>query len=67
METVLKYDENNRYHRFLKTLMIVILSLILFVELWWIFSLLADTNVLPTPIETWDALIQFINNGYARA
>lgn len=65
MEFNIKYDENNRYHRLLKTIMIVCLSLIMFIELWWIFSLLADTNVLPTPYETWDALIQFINQGYA--
>jgi len=61
-----KYDENNKYHRFGKTVMIVILSLIMFVELWWILSLLANTNVFPTPAETFDALIEFFENGYSR-
>ena len=60
-----KFDENNKYHRFGRTVLIVILSLIMFVELWWILSILANTNVFPTPAETLEALIEFLENGYS--
>ena len=60
------YDENNKFHRFGKNCLIVVLSLIMFVEVWWILSLLSNTNVFPNPAETFDALIDFINNGYSR-
>ncbi|MBR4685748.1 MAG: ABC transporter permease [Candidatus Methanomethylophilaceae archaeon] len=60
-----KYDDNNKYHRFGKTVMIVALSLIMFVEIWWILSLISNTNVFPTPAETAGAFVDFINNGYS--
>jgi NitT/TauT family transport system permease protein len=60
-----KYDENNKYHRFGKTCMIIFLSLIMFVEIWWLLSIAANTNVFPTPAETFDAFIEFFENGYS--
>ena len=35
-----------------------------FVIVWWVVSIIADSRVLPTPAETFDALIDFINDGY---
>ncbi len=58
-----KYDENNKYHRFGKTLGITFISLILLLEAWWIASLLANSSFLPTPLETWDALVSLYTIG----
>ena len=59
-----KYDENNKYHRLGRDIIIIILSLTMFVILWWVIAIMADTTVIPTPIKTWDALCTFITDGY---
>ncbi len=59
-----KYDENNVHHRFAKNLGIVVISLTIFVIIWWVVSLIADSRVLPTPVKTFDALADFIEDGY---
>ena len=35
---ILKYDEHNKYHRFMRTALITVVSLIAFVCLWWVVS-----------------------------
>jgi NitT/TauT family transport system permease protein len=37
--------------------------MVLFVEIWWVLSILANTPAVPSPLETWNALIDLINNG----
>ena len=59
-----KYDENNKYHRLGKNVVIVILSLTMFVMAWWVVAIIADTAVIPTPAKTWEALCSFITDGY---
>lgn len=58
------YDENNKYHRFMKSAAVVVISLVVFVVVWWFISIIADTRVLPTPAETFEALLDFIDDGY---
>lgn len=44
--------------------MITVVSLVLFVIVWWIIALLSNSSVLPTPAETYDGLKMFFSNGY---
>lgn len=57
------YDPNNRHHRWFRTAVIAITSLVCFVFAWWDVALLANSTAIPTPIETWDALVDFVLNG----
>ncbi len=57
------YDENNRYHRWFRTTVIAITSLVCFVFAWWDVSLLLNSTAIPTPLETWDALVDLVVNG----
>ena len=65
MTTILNwtYDENNRYHRWFRTTVIAITSLVCFVFAWWDVSLLLNSTAIPTPLETWNALVDLVVNG----
>ena len=65
MTTILNwtYDENNRYHRWFRTTVIAIVSLVCFIFAWWDISVLAGSVAIPTPLETWEALVDLVNNG----
>lgn len=65
MATILNwtYDENNRYHRWFRTTVIAITSLVCFVFAWWDVSLLLNSTAIPTPLETWNALVDLVVNG----
>lgn len=58
-----KYDKHNKYHRFTRTALITVVSLVAFVIVWWEISILADTPAIPTPVQTLNALIDLIQNG----
>lgn len=58
-----KYDKHNKYHRFTRTALITVVSLVAFVIVWWEISILAHTPAIPTPVQTLDALIDLIQNG----
>ena len=62
-KTALKYDKNNRYHRFLRVAFISVCSLIIFILVWWNISLLARTAAIPTPWKTWDAFVYLFTHG----
>ena len=59
----IKYDENNKYHRFARTVLISIISLLVFITVWWVVSVIADAPSIPSPMKTWDALLNIIDNG----
>ncbi|MBQ8179874.1 MAG: ABC transporter permease [Candidatus Methanomethylophilaceae archaeon] len=59
-----RYDDNNKYHRFGRYALVTAMSLVAFVLVWWVVSIIADTNVLPTPLETVNALVDFFEDGY---
>ena len=63
MTALFKYDENNKIQRWIRSILIVIASLTIFVAIWWFLSLTLNFNTVPTPGETFDALISFIQNG----
>lgn len=57
------YDPHNRWHRLLRKLLITVISLVIFVEVWWVLAIVAHSNAVPTPLETWDALVNLIRHG----
>ncbi len=57
------YDAHNRNHRLVRRILIVIASLILFVEAWWVISIVANVSTIPNPEDTWSALIDFAKHG----
>ena len=59
----IKYDENNRNHRLLRTLVITVISLTLFILVWWIVAIVTTTSAIPTPLQTWNALVDLYVNG----
>ena len=59
----INYDENNRYHRFARTAVITVISLVIFILAWWAISIIAQTSAVPTPLQTWNALVDLYLNG----
>lgn len=59
----MNYDKHNKYHRFARSLIIAAISLTMFLWTWYMVSILSNSIAIPTPIETFDALVNFINNG----
>ena len=57
------YDRHNKYHRMVRQTLIVIVALIIFIEAWWVLSIIAHSETIPNPAETWDALTDLIKNG----
>lgn len=58
-----KYDRHNKYHRLLRNVIVVICSLVIFVEAWWVLSIIANVSTVPNPAQTWDALVDLAKNG----
>ncbi|MCL2032571.1 MAG: ABC transporter permease [Methanomassiliicoccaceae archaeon] len=59
----IKYDENNKYHRFARTVLIAVISLSIFIFTWWAISVITKSTAIPTPLETWNALVDLYLNG----
>jgi len=59
----IKYDENNKRHRFARTVVITVISLSLFILIWWIASVVSNNTAIPTPLQTWEALVDLYRNG----
>ncbi len=62
---MLTYDKNNKWHRRIRLGIIIILSLIIFLLVWWDLSLISGTAAVSTPMATWDALVNLFANGDA--
>jgi NitT/TauT family transport system permease protein len=58
-----KFDEHNKYHRFARTLIITVISLTVFVLIWWGISIVAKNAAIPDPWSTFDALWDLILHG----
>ena len=63
IKSALKYDKNNRYHRWIRQILIIAASLTVFVLLWWNISLILHTAAIPTPWKVWDAFINLFTHG----
>jgi NitT/TauT family transport system permease protein len=60
---VLKYDENNPLHHFLRSAGIATVSILTLLLVWWFVSLALRNPALPTPIEVFEALIYLFTVG----
>lgn len=58
-----KYDEHNKYHRWLRSGIIVVISLTLFVLLWWVIAKMRIFETIPLPQDTFVALYSLIVDG----
>lgn len=58
-----KYDKHNKYHRAVRTLLLIIISLAVFLWLWWLVATLYNDPVVPTPGDTFAALGDLIDHG----
>lgn len=57
------YDKHNKYHRFARMVLLFIISLSIFMLVWWGVATIAGTPAIPTPKMTFDALINLIRHG----
>ena len=53
----LNYDENNKKHRSIRKILIIIISLSVFVLIWWNLSLILNNPAIPTPMLAFEALV----------
>lgn len=59
----IKYDEHNRVHRAIRSILIVIVSLALFIAVWWGLAEWGIFETIPYPLDTFEALVSLIQNG----
>lgn len=59
----IKYDENNRRHRFARSIVITVVSLVVFLILWWVVTIVMNDRNFPTPDKVFAALWSLILNG----
>jgi len=59
----IKYDDDNIYHRFVRTVVITVISLVFFILVWWAIAVITPTPAIPTPLQTWNALVNVYFNG----
>ena len=58
-----KYDEHNRYHRWVRSIVLIVISLVLFLFVWWAIAEAGLFETIPTPQDTFSALVSLIQDG----
>ena len=61
----LMYDEENKYHRYIRHAIIIAVSLFVFLLVWWNLALILKNPAVPTPAAAWEALTYLFANGDA--
>ena len=61
--TFLTYDKENKYHRWIRSILIIISSLVIFLLIWWNLSSLVNSAAIPSPLKVWDAMIDLFRYG----
>lgn len=59
------FDKDSKPVKFLTKLGIVLVSLVTLILIWWFISIVVDSAAIPTPKETWDALVYLFTYGDA--
>jgi len=59
----IKYDENNPKHRMVRKAIVIVISLVTFVILWWVVTALMNDRNFPTPDKVFEALWNLILYG----
>ncbi len=57
------YDKDNKYHRYGRTLLITISSLLAFILAWWFLSVAVTSFPIPSPERTWLAFERLLERG----
>jgi len=60
MEFKLKYDNENKIHRFLRMILISVVSLVTLLYVWWIVSIVVGSVAIPAPPQVWDAFVRLM-------
>ena len=60
---MIRYDKNNRKHRFVRSVAITVISLVTFVILWWVITAAIGNKNFPTPDLVFSALWDLILHG----
>src|SRR5690554_5771756 len=58
-----RYDKENKYHRYGRTVLITIASLLTFLLAWWVLSIIAAIPYFPTPERAWSAFQLLMERG----
>lgn len=58
-----RYDGENKYHRFGRMIFITTTSLLSFLLIWWVLSIISDIPYFPNPQRTWAALGLLLERG----
>ncbi|NCB64140.1 MAG: ABC transporter permease [Clostridia bacterium] len=58
-----RYDKDNKYHRYGRTVLITIASLLTFLLAWWVLSIIAAIPYFPTPERAWSAFQLLMERG----
>ena len=59
----LKYDEHNKLHRWMRSGIMIVVSLALFVAVWWLIAAWGIFETIPYPQDTFRALVSLIQDG----
>ena len=52
-----KYDKHNKYHRLLRQILIIAVSLVIFVEAWWVVALNVGAVAVTVAVMTLPSMI----------
>lgn len=63
MDPAVRFDKEDRLYKMLRSVAIVVASLITFIMIWWVASIILDMTALPTPKETFEALWSLFTDG----
>lgn len=63
MALEMRVDKESKWFSFIKTLVLVVVSLCVFVLVWWFLAITLNFTALPTPAETFDSLVDLFSNG----
>lgn len=56
-------DPDNKFHKTSVNMVFVAISIVMLVVTWHFISWYVNKTVIPTPLETWHALVDFVENG----
>ncbi|AIZ56407.1 taurine transporter subunit [Candidatus Methanoplasma termitum] len=57
------YDKENIFHRLIRTVLIIIASLTIFVLIWWNVSYIVNSAAIPLPTQVWTAFVNLFSYG----
>ncbi|MDI3482967.1 MAG: sulfonate transport system permease protein [Candidatus Methanomethylophilaceae archaeon] len=59
----LRYDPDNKYHRWARTALITVISLVCLILAWWVLAIVLQSPYLPKPDRVWRAFLRLLEFG----